>query len=386
MVRGARIEDGWTMTTSVPDDTAAPEDAAPRPTEPTRDLARLRRTTAESPYGRHIAGVAGGLARHFDIDPMVVRIALVVAMMFGVGVFFYAAVWLLVPEDGKDRAPIHLDVRTRTVLLWATAAVAGVWLIGLPFGTHDWFPWPLVIIGIAVAAVTNKRQRNRAWATHVTDGSAPPEATDAAYVAPRPRRNGPVWFGFALATIAVGEGILGLMAAAGHYPNLGAYPALALGVIGAYLVVGAFWGRAGGLIALGVVAAFATVVGTAANGVGQGKTLDIVPTSSASVMPSYDLGTGSLTLDLTQVQDQKALDGRVVNLNGTFGRIRVIVPAGTGVIFHGTIRGAGSIQTWDDEHDGPRARYDHTFAATAGRPTITIDASIRFGAIQLRSQ
>ncbi|WP_164512478.1 PspC domain-containing protein [Nocardioides baekrokdamisoli] len=382
------------MTTS-PDDTAVPEDVAPRPADPVRDLSRLRRTTAESPYGRHIAGVAGGLARHFDIDPLVVRIALVVSMMFGVGVFVYAALWLLVPEDGKHHAPIHLDARTRTVLLWGTAAVAAVWLLGLPFGTHDWFPWPLVVIGIVVAVVTNRRERRRSWASPIANGSVSPQTNDTTvmgaageptYVAPRPRRNGPVWFGFALATIAVGEGILGLMAAAGHHPNLGAYPALALAVIGAYLIVGAFWGRAGGLIALGIVAAFATVVGTAGNGVGQGKTLDITPTSAAAVMPSYSLGTGSLTVDLTQVSDQKALDGRVLDLNGTFGRIQLIVPSGTGVIFHGTVRGAGSIQTWDDEHDGPRATYDHTFPAAAGHPTITVDASIRFGAIQLRSE
>ena len=45
-----------------------------------------------------------------------------------------------------------------------------------------------------------------------------------------------------------------------------AYPALALAVVGLMLVVGAFVGRAGGLIFLGLVAAFAlavtSVVGT----------------------------------------------------------------------------------------------------------------------------
>lgn len=384
--------------TQIPHDTAAAEDVTPRPADPTHDLGRLRRTSSTSPYGRHVAGVAGGLARHFDIDPLVVRIALAVSMLFGVGFFFYAALWLLVPEDGHDRAPIHLDTRTRTVLLWGTAAVAAVWLVGIPFGSHDWFPWPLVVIGVIVAIVTNRRERRRAWMNRGYDPEpgTPTAAADGgpsdtyqptrSYEAPRPRRHGPVWFWFALATIALGEGILGMLAVAGHHPNLGAYPALALAVIGAYLVVGAFWGRAGGLIGLGVVAIFATVVGTAANGVGSGKTLDIVPTSAAAVMPSYDLGTGSLTVDLTQVRDPKALDGRVVDLHGTFGRIQVIVPPGTGVNFHGTVRGAGSIQTWDDEHDGPRATYDQTFPAAAGHPTITVDASIRFGAIQLRSE
>lgn len=374
--------------------TSAPEDTVPRPADPARDLARLRRTTSASPYGRHIAGVAGGLARHFDIDPLVVRIALVVGMVFGVGIFFYAAVWLLVPEDGRDHAPLHLDVRTRTVLLWGTAAVAAIWLVGIPFGTRDWFPWPLLVIGVAVAVVMNRRERRGAWVRErwAPAGEAPRDTTAGVDATrpmapptypPRPVRNGPVWFGFALATIALGEGILGLFAAAGHHPNLGAYPALALGVIGVYLVIGAFRGRAGGLVALGLVAAMATALGTAANGVGSGRSLDITPTSAAAVMTSYDLGTGSLTVDLSQVRDVKALDGRTIDLNGTIGRLRVIVPGGIGVNFHGTVRGAGSIQTWADEHDGPRATYDQNFAALPGQPTITLNASIRFGAIQL---
>ena len=43
------------------------------------DLGRLRRTVRD----RHIAGVAGGLARHLDVDPIIVRVAFVVAAFFG---------------------------------------------------------------------------------------------------------------------------------------------------------------------------------------------------------------------------------------------------------------------------------------------------------------
>lgn len=378
--------------------TSAPEDGAPRPADPARDLGRLRRTTSDSPYGRHIAGVAGGLARHLDIDPLVVRIALVVAMVFGVGIFFYVALWLLVPEDGRVQAPVHLDTRTRTVLLWGTAAVAAIWLVGIPFGTRGWFPWPLLVIGIAVAIGMNRRERRRAGsagttavpspATTTVEGAptAPTSYAPTSYTPLRPGRNGPVWFGFAIATIALAEGILALIAVSGDHLNASAYPALALGIIGGYLVIGAFWGRAGGLIALGIVATFATVIGSAVNGVGPARTVDVTPTSASAVLPTYSNGTGSLTLDLTQVRDPKDLDGRTVDLSGTFGRILVIVPSGTGVDFHANVRGAGSIQTWADEHDGPRASYDQYFPAAAGHPTITLDASIRFGAIQLRSE
>ena len=53
------------------------------------------RTTAASP------ACAGGLARHLDIDPIIVRVALVVLVFFGgSGLLLYGAMWLLVPEEG----------------------------------------------------------------------------------------------------------------------------------------------------------------------------------------------------------------------------------------------------------------------------------------------
>lgn len=58
---------------------------------------RLRRPVE----GRLVAGVAAGLADYFDVDVVVVRIALVVlAITGGLGVPLYLAAWLLVPEEG----------------------------------------------------------------------------------------------------------------------------------------------------------------------------------------------------------------------------------------------------------------------------------------------
>ena len=53
-----------------------------------RDLGRLRRTVTD----RKVAGVAGGIARHLDIDPFIVRVAFVVLSLFGgAGLIVYAA-------------------------------------------------------------------------------------------------------------------------------------------------------------------------------------------------------------------------------------------------------------------------------------------------------
>jgi phage shock protein PspC (stress-responsive transcriptional regulator) len=71
----------------------------------------LRRSTDD----RMLAGVAGGLARYFDVDATLVRIAFVVLTIVGggAGVPLYLAAWLLIPEDGADKsiAASFLDSR-----------------------------------------------------------------------------------------------------------------------------------------------------------------------------------------------------------------------------------------------------------------------------------
>ncbi len=50
-----------------------------------------------------LAGVAGGLADWFDVDPTLVRVAFVaLAVLGGVAVPVYLACWLLIPEEGTD--------------------------------------------------------------------------------------------------------------------------------------------------------------------------------------------------------------------------------------------------------------------------------------------
>ena len=73
------------------------------------------------------------------------------------------------------------------------------------------------------------------------------------YVKPRnPRKRGPILFWFTLALIATGVGTLGIIDVSGTSVPDAAYPALALALTGAMLLLGAFWGRAGGLIFIGL--------------------------------------------------------------------------------------------------------------------------------------
>jgi phage shock protein PspC (stress-responsive transcriptional regulator) len=58
------------------------------------------------PYGdRMVAGVAASLARYFDVDVTIVRIAFVVlAVVGGAGIPLYLAGLLLIPDEGSDQS------------------------------------------------------------------------------------------------------------------------------------------------------------------------------------------------------------------------------------------------------------------------------------------
>jgi len=50
---------------------------------------------------RKIAGVCGGIAQHFDIDPVLVRVLAVILLLCGsAGLLAYIILWIVVPEEG----------------------------------------------------------------------------------------------------------------------------------------------------------------------------------------------------------------------------------------------------------------------------------------------
>lgn len=60
---------------------------------------KLYRSSGE----RRIAGVCGGIAQYFNIDPVVVRIIFLLALICGsLGLWAYLIVWIIAPEEGKE--------------------------------------------------------------------------------------------------------------------------------------------------------------------------------------------------------------------------------------------------------------------------------------------
>jgi phage shock protein PspC (stress-responsive transcriptional regulator) len=376
--------------------------------EEMKDLGRLRRSVTD----RHIAGVAGGIARHLDVDAIIVRVALVVAAFFGgAGLLLYVGFWILVPEEGTDDEPLGLDRRSRSL------ALAGVGILALLCAVGDWagafwFPWPLAIVGALVIWYLHRKERRTPVASGY--GAAPvsydpagydpagyesvshapvgydPAYDEAAYVreprGPRqsrnPRRRGPILFFFTLALIALAEGVLGVVDLAGGAVADSAYPALALGITALMLVIGSFWGRAGGLIALGVVAALATALGIASSNFPD-EQRSYAPVSAGEVRDTYEFGGGRLTLDLSQVRDVEALDGRDIAIDGVGGQVEVIVPDGVDVDVR-TEAVAGDSRVFERRSDGLDIRVDGSRDAGTDVPSMTITIDLVVGDIVVR--
>jgi phage shock protein C len=54
---------------------------------------------------RRVAGVCGGLAQYFNLDPTLIRILFVVlAVLGGSGLVLYVAMWIIVPNEPSAAA------------------------------------------------------------------------------------------------------------------------------------------------------------------------------------------------------------------------------------------------------------------------------------------
>lgn len=378
-----------------------------------RDLGRLRRSSTD----RYLGGVAGGLARHFDVDPTIIRVLFVVTSFFGgAGVLAYVALWLLVPDEADEHAAINLGGDARRTVIVVVAGVAVLVLLGNAWGgawSGFWhFPWIVVALVLLAVLLVTRRHRpldNRPLDDRASDTvpledrataaglpadpqAGPEDATMTMPVVPvapparRPRRTGLVWFWPTLALIAIGLGTLAVVGA-GHDLPPGSYAALALAIIGAALVAGAFVGRAGGLIALGVLTSIVLAATTVVGQVGfDGHARDLSPTpaTAAAVQPSYSASAGRIRLDLSQVADPAALDGRTVDVSVNAGDIEVVVPRGVDVAVNADIRFVGGIHVDGESRTGGSPSLHTVLGGGPGAPHLTLDLHERVGQITVR--
>ena len=230
-------------------------------------------------------------------------------------------------------------------------------------------------------------------ATETQQVSPPPPAwtppTPQAYVPPpKPRRTGIVLFWPTVALIAIGLGILGIVDVNASVPP-SAYVALALTITAVMLVVGAFVGRPGGLIALGIVGSLALGISSAVEASTDwqtsGETVSYAPTTSAQVEGVYSVPNGQITLDLSGVRDVAALDGKAIDLHLNAGEIDVVLPRGVNADVDAELSFAGDINVAGSESSGfnPHLTRTLTGSASPTAPTLSLQIDGRVGDIRV---
>ncbi len=359
---------------------------------------------------KKIGGVASGVARHLDVDPTIVRVLFVVAIFFGgAGLFVYAVLWLVVPDDATGRSAISVRDATRNVIVIAALVLAAILALSdtVDGGSVSWPPLVVIAVITLVWLMARDRRDERRSddpvqqgpvAGHGSGGSdlgsgsgsgaaAAPGWSGATYTpAPIPLRGrrGPLLLGPTLAVGALALGALGLVEASGVTVVDGAYAALAVGVVGVMLVVGSVYGRPGGLILLGVVACVVLAAVTVAEPRFDGeRNLEIAPTSADQLDAAYSVPAGRIAVDLREIDDVRSLDGRNLDLSANAGELLVIIPDGLTVDLDADIAFGGAV----DWPDGTRGGWDFGMERRIGDaqdPTITVDADLDFGHIELR--
>ncbi len=310
------------------------------------DPRRLRTITdmRRSKDDRMLAGVCAGAARYLNVDPVVIRVLIAVLTFVGLsGLILYVAAWFFLPADdtGQSIAAdwFNLDKneeQVRVIGLVAAAVLAALAIIGDSQWAWWGLPWVLVPIALLYWLFVVRPRRNAQDAPVTADVQAasddtavlPAESTDPnpTKVAKRPprQRGSSALTGLTLSVAAIAVAI-SVLVAESNDANWTVYPAVALAVITAGVLVGMFFGRPGPLILIGLLVAVVLAIGSVipSNGVGDKS---IRPLTAAGVDGEYEHGMGVLRFDLTSVDDPEQLLGSTIRLENGVGEIKVTVP------------------------------------------------------------
>jgi phage shock protein PspC (stress-responsive transcriptional regulator) len=331
----------------------------PPQAEPEPPSTSTPRRLLRSRDDRVVGGVAGGLGKYFNVDPVFFRVGFVaLAFVGGLGILLYLAALLFVPAE--DPAGGEPPPRSRAVTIAGAVlliVVGGLLLADLSLGALTFSPLGfLAIVGAAVWWLIWGRSRapegdGRRTLTRIALGLVILVASLALFACS-------VWAAAAGGGVAV---------------------AILVIVTGALIALAAFRGGARWLIAPALAVALGLGVVAAAdidlNG-GYGKRV-YAPASLADVPERYDLGAGRLEVDLRGV-DFPAGE-RNLDIEVGFGEAVLVVPRDVCVAADADV-GAGYLRVlgWDD--GGFNVDWDDGAPAEA---RLVVNAHVGMGALQV---
>ncbi|MET0236857.1 MAG: PspC domain-containing protein [Kibdelosporangium sp.] len=390
--------------------------------------------------GRKLAGVAASIANRYSIDPVLVRVVLVVAAFFGgAGLVIYLFGWLFFPEERDEEAPFPAMIgrgRSSTswfftlllcgalfgVSLWTFNGDGGEGLLGIALlaaalyllhrsraslGQEPTPPpiaqptMPLSSVGVEMNTPAypqppvepEARTSPPAWdplgaAPFAWDLPDPaPAKKEPEPPAPRRQRSrvGGITFGAAL---AVG-GALALVAPQVSWLTPGHIVGVVLAIIGLGMIGGSFVRGGRGLIALAVPLAMAGFVFTNTSAAPYGVagrpdwgSTTARPTTLDEVQPVYSVGGGTVELDLSALPATGTVNTAV---SVGLGNIVVTVPA-TADVEVTCEASLGSVECLGQEQNATDARVSTVDNGTDGAGSglkIYLDARVNSGNVEV---
>lgn len=308
--------------------------------------------------GRGLTGVCAAIGHRYGIDPVLVRVAFVVATIpGGGGLALYLALWATLPNAEP--------VEERHRLLRVLGLIALV-VIGLPTALGMLYPHGWLVFAAAVGGLylLHRNQREQAPAVATAPPAAAPVGENTwVYPNAQPRTEPPSWDPLGAAPfawdlpepspeaeapqpkrpwigwLAVGVAVLAFAVVAVVGGSAAAAFAVALGVLGVGMLAGAFLRGSRMLIAFALpVGALALLLGAAeddqhssASQWSPPSSRQIVATSSAGLQEYYPyISNGRITLDLRQLRltgDERIETSASVGN----GRVEVLLPPGLDV-------------------------------------------------------
>ncbi len=351
-----------------------------------------------------IGGVCGGIARTLGVDTVIVRVIVaVLGVLGGAGFAAYVIAWILLPSDDGTSALQSKDGRRRASQ-WFLVVLLAIAIASL---VDEWFPGNdngvgfLVFLGIAALLWqafgsdwyrrTNFQHTGDSATPGIRvsksdDGNTVTMQTPAGTTVIKQERKSPL----ARITWNVIVVTLGVMIALNwaDVTDISTHTmvtvSLALTAVG--LLLSAFYGRARGLIVIGMVLTLlALPTNVDVNG-GVGDRTWTPATVAEAASSQYELGIGSAKLDLRPlVSSMQSTEASYINARVGIGDLVVLIPyESTARFVIQASTSAGDITL----PDRPKiSGMDHDVTATIGSgagPTITLYLNTGMGNLEVR--